>query len=116
MDSNTISSATVLSTDAVEHLAWGPLGHLEGVQHKVLWSDATSMAGVLTVGAGHHLGTHAHRMNHHHMWVLDGHAVILGQFLGPGSYVHIPSGVEHDIDATDTDGCTVYYLYIRQAG
>ena len=32
------------------------------------------------------------------------------------AYVHIPSGVDHDIDATSSDGCTVYYLYIRPAG
>jgi quercetin dioxygenase-like cupin family protein len=115
MEPNTLSQPTVLSADAVANLAWGPLGHLPGVRHKVMWSDATSMAGVLTVDAGHRLGAHAHRANHHHMWVLDGHAVILGTFLGPGSYVHIPSGVEHDVDATDTDGCTVYYLYIRPA-
>jgi len=71
------------------------------------------MAGVLTVEAGHHLGTHSHLLNHHHIWVLDGHAKILDDDLGPGAYVHIPSGVNHDIDATSSDGCTVFYLYIR---
>jgi quercetin dioxygenase-like cupin family protein len=49
------------------------------------------------------------------MWVIDGRATILGTELGPGAYVHIPSGVEHDIDAASTDGCTVLYLYLRQA-
>jgi quercetin dioxygenase-like cupin family protein len=71
------------------------------------------MAGVLTVLAGHRLGRHTHRVNHHHLWVLDGRAVVLDRELGAGSYVHIPSGVEHDIDASDTEGCTVFYLYIR---
>lgn len=83
-----------------------------GVTHRVLWHDATSMAGVLTVAGGHRLGAHAHRVNHHHMWVVDGRASVLGSDLGPGSYVHIPSGVEHDIDATTSDGCTVFYLYV----
>jgi quercetin dioxygenase-like cupin family protein len=32
-----------------------------------------------------------------------------------GAYVHIPAGVDHDIDATETDGCTLYYLYLRAA-
>jgi hypothetical protein len=39
--------------------------------------------------------------------------LIRGEQLGPGAYVHIPSGVQHDIDATDTDGCSVFYLYDR---
>jgi len=81
----------------------------------VLWRTDTSMAGVLTVEPGHHLGRHAHRANHHHVWVLDGAAVILDTELGAGSYVHIPSGVEHDIDASATDGCAVFYLYLRHA-
>jgi quercetin dioxygenase-like cupin family protein len=67
---------------------------------------------VLTVERGQCLGRHAHRVNHHHMWVLAGHATVLGTQVGPGSYVHVPAGVEHDIDATATEGCTVYYLYL----
>jgi mannose-6-phosphate isomerase-like protein (cupin superfamily) len=81
----------------------------------VLWSNAQSMAGVMTVAGGHNLGAHAHRANHHHMWVLDGRAVILGTEVSAGSYVHVPAGVDHDVDATGTDGCTLFYLYLRQA-
>jgi quercetin dioxygenase-like cupin family protein len=108
------SMPTVLDALAIEQLPDEPLGTLEGVVHKVLWRNGTSMAGVLTVEAGHQLGVHAHRMNHHHVWVLGGSATVLGARLGPGSYVHIPHGVDHDIDATGTEGCTVFYLYIRQ--
>jgi mannose-6-phosphate isomerase-like protein (cupin superfamily) len=108
----TITEATVLSTAAVEELPVEPLGDLPGIGNRVLWRDDRSIAGLLTVAAGHHLGAHTHRQNHHHMWVLTGRAVVLGQLLDAGSYVHIPCGVEHDIDATGTDGCTVYYLYL----
>jgi quercetin dioxygenase-like cupin family protein len=104
---------TVLTPERIHDLPAERLGRLEGASHRVVWRDETSMAGVLTVLAGHRLGPHTHRVNHHHLWVLDGHAEILGHRLGPGSYVHIPSGVEHDIDATATGGCTVFYLYIR---
>lgn len=109
----TIARPTVLTPENIHDLPAERLGQLAGVSHRVLWRDATSMAGVLTVLAGHRLGPHTHRVNHHHLWVLDGHASILGNRLGPGSYVHIPSGIEHDIDATSTGGCTVFYLYIR---
>ena len=106
------SQSVVLSPDAVAALPVEPLGDLPGITHRVVWRDGSSMAGVLTVAAGHRLGSHAHRVNHHHMWVLDGRAAILGADLGPGSYVHVPAGVEHDIDATATAGCTVFYLYL----
>jgi quercetin dioxygenase-like cupin family protein len=107
------SGTAVLTADAISALPPVPLGGIEGVSHRVLWQSETSMAGVLTVAAGHRLGTHAHRLNHHHMWVIEGSAVILGKDVGPGSYVHIPGGVEHDIDATASQGCTVFYLYLR---
>jgi hypothetical protein len=38
---------------------------------------------------------------------------VLGETIGPGSYVHIPAHVVHDIDATATEGCTMFYLYLR---
>lgn len=107
------SVPVVLTPDAIAALPLEPLGHLQGVAHRILWRTDTSMAGVLTVEGGHRLGSHAHRANHHHMWVLDGSATILKSAVTPGSYVHVPVGVEHDIDATETDGCTVFYLYLR---
>jgi hypothetical protein len=103
---------TTLSSDAIAELPSVPLGSSDGVTHRTLWSSGSSSAGVLQVSAGHRLGVHAHRVNHHHIWILAGHAEILGETLGPGSYAHIPSGCDHDIDATDTHGCTVFYLYV----
>ena len=105
--------ATVLPPEAIAALPALPLGDLAGVEHRVLWQDGTSMVGVMTVSAGHRLGEHAHRANQHHMWVLEGHASILGTLVGPGAYVHIPVALVHDIDATATEGCTVLYHYIR---
>ncbi len=116
VDSTTTSQPVVLTPEAIAALPLAPLGSLVGVTHRVLWSSDTSMAGVLTVEAGHRLGWHTHHANHHHMWVLDGRTRILGSELGPGSYVHIPSGVEHDIDASTSGGCTVLYLYLNPTG
>jgi quercetin dioxygenase-like cupin family protein len=113
MDATTVRPPIVLTADEIDDAAFEPLGPMPGVVHKVLWRDENSMAGVLKVAAGHHLGAHTHRVNHHHMWVLEGAASILGTALGPGSYAHIPCGTEHDIDASTTNGCTVFYLYIR---
>jgi quercetin dioxygenase-like cupin family protein len=33
--------------------------------------------------------------------------------LSAGSYVHIPAGVMHDVDARATEGCKIYYLSVR---
>jgi len=109
-----ISTPIVLPASAVASVPSAPLGP-EGVSHQVLWSDGCSMAGVIRVEAGHRLGLHAHRSNDHHLWVLEGRATILDQELPSGSYAYEPCGVTHDIDATGTEGCTVFYLYVRPA-
>lgn len=113
MEATIPSPATILDAADIGRLPRLSLGGIPGVTHRVLWEEADSMSGVLTVEAGHHLGAHTHRVNHHHLWVLEGRALIGGSMLGPGSYAHIPAGIEHDIDATATDGCTVLYLYLR---
>jgi len=103
----------VLTAEAIAALPLEPLGRLEGVMHRVLWRDATSMSGVLTIEAGKRLGAHRHRRNHHHIFVLDGDPLVLGQRLGPGGYAHVPDGVEHDIEASADRPCTVLYMYLR---
>jgi len=115
MDAMTMPDPFVLTSEAIEALPVEPLGPIAGVTHRVLWRTETSMAGVMTVEAGHRLGSHRHRANHHHIWVLDGRAVILDVEVGAGSYAHVPSGVDHDIDASETGGCTVFYLYLPPA-
>lgn len=112
MEPPTTLGPTVLSAAAVAALPSQPLGSLAGVTHRVIWRDGTSTAGVMTIEAGHRLGDHAHRTNSHHLWFVEGSARILGEIVGPGGYVHVPAGVTHDIDATGTAGCTVYYLYL----
>jgi mannose-6-phosphate isomerase-like protein (cupin superfamily) len=108
-----IRTPIVLTSREVADRPGQPIGADHDVDNHTLWSDGTSVAGWLTVAAGHRLGTHEHRLNSHHMWVVEGSAEILGVTLDAGSYVHIPPGVSHDIDATATEGCRVFYLYLR---
>ena len=102
---------TVMSPEQIAALPRKQLGEAVGVDNAVLWTDGTSTNGILSVTAGARLGRHTHRTHHHHMWVLDGAAVIADQHVSAGSYVHVPPEIEHDIDATDTSGVTVYYAY-----
>ena len=115
MSTQTQSMPVLLDADAIEALPLQPLGSLPGVHHRVLWADESSSAGVMTIDAGHHLGTHVHETHHHHMWLVSGSARILESELGVGSYVHIPMGVDHDVDARQSDGCTFLYLYLDQS-
>jgi quercetin dioxygenase-like cupin family protein len=114
MTTTTTTPPVVLVPEAIAALPLVPLAGVDGVMHRVLWSNEASMAGLMTVERGRHLGAHTHRTNHHHIWVIDGRATILDTDVVEGSYVHVPAGVEHDIDASATDGCTVLYLYLRQ--
>ena len=105
------STPLVVSPDQIATLPRAQLGDIDGVENAVLWTDGVSTTGLLTLAAGARLGRHTHRAHHHHMWVLHGEAVIADRRVGPGAYVHISPQVEHDIDATETDGVTLYYSY-----
>ena len=107
---------TVMSPEQIAALPTHQLGTAVGVDNAVLWTDGVSTTGILSLSAGARLGRHTHRTHHHHMWVLDGEAVIADQRVATGSFVHVPPRIEHDIDATDTDGVTVYYSYSLPAG
>jgi mannose-6-phosphate isomerase-like protein (cupin superfamily) len=111
METTTVAHPLIVDHEALTDLPVAPIGDLQGVERKILWRGEESEAGVLVVFPGHQLGAHTHRSNHHHLWVLDGRATILGTEVGPGSFVHVPSGVEHDIDARQTNGCAVFYVY-----
>jgi mannose-6-phosphate isomerase-like protein (cupin superfamily) len=116
MSATVIPGPQLLSAHDITGLPVSPIGTLPGVERKILWREGSAEAGVLVVMGGHQLGVHTHRRNHHHLWVLDGHATILGHEVGPGSFVHVPVGVEHDIDARGTEGCAVFYVYAPTAG
>ena len=113
MSDMTMERAVLLTAGDLASLPEEKLGTTEGVTRKVVWRSASGEAGVLRVSARARLGVHAHRASHHHMWVLEGSADILGRRVTAGSYVHIPVGTEHDVDATATEGCSVFYLYSR---
>jgi quercetin dioxygenase-like cupin family protein len=116
MSNRHVQAPTVLTADLVASTPSHPLGNLVGVTHRVLWAVADSMAGVLHIEGGQRLGSHSHRVNEHHLWVVEGSATICDTRVGAGSYVHVPVGVEHDIDARQTDGCSVFYLYVPPSG
>jgi uncharacterized RmlC-like cupin family protein len=108
--------ATVVTPAVAAGLAWHRLEPFDGVDYKLLWRSGKSVAGLLRVAPGAEVSPHAHVRSHHHLWVLEGEADMVGERVGPGSYVHIPAGVEHGITDVSPEGCTVVYLYLREEG
>lgn len=105
--------ATVVTRAEAEERPWHPLEQYEGVDYKLLWRSGKSVAGLMRIAPGGSVSPHAHVRSHHHIWVVEGDAEMMGQRVGPGGYVHIPAGVDHGISDVSPDGCTVLYLYLR---
>lgn len=105
--------ATLVTRAAAEALAWHPLEPYDGVEYKLLWRSGKSVAGLMRLAPGGAVTPHTHVRSHHHLWVVDGTAEMLGRRVGPGTYLHVPAGVEHGLRAVDETGCSVLYLYLR---
>ena len=115
-ETTTVRPPIALSALEIESLPWEPLAAVgRGVEHRVLWQSGNSMAGIMRIAPGGEVSSHAHRRSHHHLWVLDGHGRTVDHDLERGSYVHIPAGVEHGIQATGPEGLTFLYLYLQHA-
>ncbi len=104
--------AVVQTPEDIEALEWHEMDGYPGVSYKLLWEAGFSRAGVLRVPAGVQMAPHGHEHGHHHVWVLDGAATILGRPVTAGSYVHIPGGLDHGVTDVGPDGCTMLYLYV----
>jgi mannose-6-phosphate isomerase-like protein (cupin superfamily) len=107
-------AATLVDASAIEAQPWHDLAGFENVKYKLLWQSGKSVAGIMYVAPDGRVDPHSHRRSQHHIWVLEGSAEMLGQQVGPGSYLHVPAGVEHGITAPGPQGCTVFYLYLRE--
>lgn len=106
--------ATLVTAAAADSLPWRALEPYAGVEHKLLWRSGKSVAGLMRIPPGREVTRHAHVRSHHHMWVVDGTAELLGELVGPGSYVHIPARVDHGIRTAGDAACTMLYLYLRE--
>lgn len=113
--SSTVPSLTgppvLVSREELNAMEWELDPRLgQGVSHKVLWRAGDSVGGVMRIEPGGYLAAHTHRRAHHHLWIVNGSALLLGRELGAGSYAHVPAGVEHRI--ASTNGCQFLYLYV----
>jgi hypothetical protein len=105
--------ATLVTAAAADALPWHPLDPYDGVHYKLLWQSGKSVTGLLRIDPGGMVTPHAHIRSHHDMWVIDGAVEMLGDVVGPGTYVHIPAHVDHSIRAVGDGAATMLYLYLR---
>jgi uncharacterized RmlC-like cupin family protein len=108
----TTADPTLLAINAsdVDQLAWVPVTGCAGVRAKELWRRGDFVDTLIDYAPGastpglHHVGAD------HHIWLVAGAATVAGQRLTAGSYVHVPPGVAHPIEAAEA-GCTLLQVH-----
>lgn len=94
----------------VSELPWEPLPGTNGVEHRVLYEDGNTVAGLLRLHGGAGELTHLHLHGEHHLWVLDGDVTIDDTNLPADSYLHVPSRLTHRIADTG-GGSLLFYVF-----
>jgi quercetin dioxygenase-like cupin family protein len=101
------------TSESIEQSRWQPMQQMgTGVSHKVLWQAGHSVAGIMRIEPHGQVEWHSHRAAHHHIWVLEGTVDVAGTLLGPGSYAHVPAGVDHRLAAVGAAPTTFLYTYL----
>jgi hypothetical protein len=102
-DARTVDSAEL---DAL------PIEQVAGHRIRVLWRDATGVAGILDLVADERLPHHVHHDAEHHVWVERGSCQVSGRCLDPGSYIRVDPGSPHSLEAGPR-GCRLFFVYRR---
>jgi quercetin dioxygenase-like cupin family protein len=100
--------------EQIAALVQEPVGELDGVRHIVLWEEDGSYAGLLWLEAGATMPAHVHDDYVHHVWVVEGIVGAFGRELPAGSYWFVPPEREHGVEGRPPDGCTLFFVYLRQ--
>jgi mannose-6-phosphate isomerase-like protein (cupin superfamily) len=105
-------TVVVAPRDVVDQLPWQPLPGCQGVSTKVVTDVDGDVAGLLRLRPGAREVAHVHGHGSHHLWVLSGGVVVEDTPLPAGSYLHVPSGLVHDLRDTGS-GSTLFYVFSR---
>ena len=99
----------------VADLPWEHFPGTSGVEHRVLYQDDHTIAGLLRLHPGAGELTHLHVEGEHHLWVLGGVVSVDETPLPADSYLHVPSGLTHRIvDAGG--GSLLFYVFCATSG
>ena len=113
MTTELVPEFAALAGDDIDRQPWEPFGAIPNVHVKYLFRTATSVAGLMRIDPSVAEPRHLHVGGQHHVWVTDGIVHFDGRLLNPGSYLHVPEGMTHTMH-TDEQGCTLFFVYLRQ--
>jgi hypothetical protein len=88
-----------------------PVPGCSGVSVKELWRSGDRHDALIMYRAGAATPGCPHPGADHHIWVVRGGALIDGQHVEEGSYVHVPPGATHPILAVDPAGCVLLQMH-----
>jgi quercetin dioxygenase-like cupin family protein len=106
------AAPTLVSPEDFAHRPSQPVPGCDGVSSTVLWRDAGGVAALIVYQPLAHTPGPPHARAAQHIWVASGQALIDGQWLPAGSYVHVPAGAVHPIAAGGADGCVLLQVHI----
>jgi quercetin dioxygenase-like cupin family protein len=101
----------LLTANEVQEGRWKQLDDQPGVTHTVLWRSGDVVIGMIRLEPGAENPEHVHQAAHHHFFLTQGEASIVGRRLQAGGYAHIPPGQPHGVTEVGPEGCTFFYSY-----
>jgi mannose-6-phosphate isomerase-like protein (cupin superfamily) len=104
----------LLPEQQIDSMPWQPLPGSDGARIKQVCTGPGWAAGLLQLAPYAVETAHVHPDGEHHLWVLSGTVSSESTHLGVGSYVHIPAGLQHQLQ-DEGNGCTLYYVYVETA-
>ena len=88
---------TMLDPIDVEFRPWRRVPDRPGIRAKELWRSPDAVCALVACEPGASTAGPPHPMATHHLWVIEGVAVVAGRHLVAGSYVHVPPDAAHPV-------------------
>jgi hypothetical protein len=105
---------TMLDPIDVEFRPWRRVPDRPGIRAKELWRSPDAVCALVACEPGASTAGPPHPMATHHLWVIEGVAVVAGRHLVAGSYVHVPPDAAHPVTGGE-QGCTLLQVLQRCA-
>jgi hypothetical protein len=104
---------TVLDPIDIEFRPWRAEPGRPGVRTKQLWRSPEAVCALVSCEPGASTAGPPHPFADHHIWVIEGLAMVAGRRLAVGSYVHVPPDTAHPVVGGET-GCTLLQVHHRR--
>ena len=111
MQTDTSTTLLTLTSADLDRLPWRDISGCPGVRAKELWHAGGSVDALINYTPGATTPGHPHPNADHHIWVTEGQAWIAGERLPTGSYVYVPPGTAHPIEADRYTGCVLLQIH-----